>query len=159
MNDEMIAKQEMLLQFDKFSHDMGIEIGLLLLSKARSEGKSIAVDISKCGQQIFHAALEGTTVDNDEWLRKKKNTVYRLNQSTLGIQLKLKKQGVTLEEALHLSPVDYVAAGGGFPIKVRGVGFIGAIAVTGTSEVDEHELITSCLSTYLGVSDYPKLMA
>ncbi|KQN97143.1 heme-degrading domain-containing protein [Paenibacillus sp. Leaf72] len=152
MNIERIAKQERLLQFDTFSHDMGIEIGLLLLNKARSEGKSIAVEISKCGQQIFHAALEGTTVDNDEWLRKKKNTVYRLNQSTLGIQLKLKEQGVTLEEALHLSPVDYVAAGGGFPIVVRGVGFIGAIAVTGTSDVDEHERITSCLSAYLGIS-------
>lgn len=159
MNSDIISQQEALLQFESFSHDMAIELGLMMIDQSRKDGKSIGVDISRCHQQIFHATLEGTSVDIDEWLRKKKNTVYRLSRSTLGIQLGLKAYAISLADAYHLSPDDYVASGGGFPIYVKNVGFIGAIVTSGTTEFEEHELIVTCLSRYLKVENCPHLIA
>lgn len=158
MDNEIIRQQEELLRFDSFTHDMAIEIGLMMLDQVRKEGRKIAVDISRCGQQIFHAALEGCSPDIDEWLRKKKNTVYRTFGSTLGLQVRLKGYQMSLEQALHLSPQEYVSSGGGFPIYVKNVGFIGAIVASGTSDVEEHELIVSCLSRYLHVDNCPSLL-
>lgn len=157
MSSLLIAKQETLLQFDQFSNETGIEIGIKLLELAKSEGKSIAVDISKGRQQIFHAALEGMTPDHAEWLRRKTNTVYRFHSSTLKLHLHLKEHNKTLTEIFQLDPYDYVDSGGGFPIHVKGVGCIGAIAVTGTSQEHEHNLIVTCLSSYLGITDCPSL--
>lgn len=151
MDLKIIEEQERLLQFEHFSNDTAIEIGLMMLEQSRKEKKSVAVDISRCGQQIFHAALEGTSPDIDEWLRKKRNTVLRFYCSTLGLQTKLKEYKVSLEQGFHLSPQEYIESGGGFPIYVKNVGFIGAIVASGTSDVEEHELITSCLSRYLGI--------
>ncbi|MFF2018906.1 heme-degrading domain-containing protein [Paenibacillus sp. NPDC058177] len=155
MNYEAIKEQERLLRFDRFTYDTGIEIGLKILNEAKREGQNLAVDVSICGHQIFHASLEGTTADNDEWLRKKKNTVYRFYQSSFAIQLKLKEEGKRLEDAFALSSADFTDAGGGFPIKVKGIGIIGAIVLTGTTQEDEHIRITSCLSDYLGILDCP----
>lgn len=105
-------------QFDQFSNETGIEIGIKLLELAKSEGKSIAVDISKGRQQIFHAALEGMTPDHAEWLRRKTNTVYRFHSSTLKLHLHLKEHNKTLTEIFQVDPYDYVDDGAGFPIQV-----------------------------------------
>ena len=158
MDYKIVEEQELLLQFERFSNDIAIDIGMMMIEQSRKEGQSIAVDISRCGQQISHAALEGTSPDIDEWLKKKRNTVYRFFCSTLSIQGKLKKFNATLESALNLSNNEYTQAGGGFPIIVKNVGLIGAIAASGTSEVQEHELITSCLSKYLNIDNCPSLL-
>lgn len=158
MDFRVIEKQEQLLRFDSFNYDMAIEIGLMILEEGRKKGKPIAIDISKCGQQIFHVALEGTSPDNDEWIKKKKNSVYRFYGSTLGMQARLKEFNVSMEAAMHISSQEYTESGGGFPIYVTNVGFIGAIVVSGLPDVEDHELITTCLSRYLKVDNCPTVL-
>lgn len=151
MSHEIVQKQEAALQFREFSNAVGIEVGLELIGEARRLGQAVAVDVSRCGHQIFHASLDGTSPDIDRWLERKRNTVYRTFAATMGLQYRLKAAGVSLADAFHLDPAEFVDSGGGFPVVVRGAGFVGAIVVSGTSDRQEHDLITSVLSRYLAV--------
>ena len=42
----------------------------------------VAVDVSRAGQQLFHAALAGTTADNDHWIARKNAVVMRFGHSS-----------------------------------------------------------------------------
>lgn len=50
---------------------------------------------------------------------------------------------------MGLNPRDYVAAGGSFPVRVNGVGLIGAITVSGLPQREDHQLVVEVLSAYL----------
>ena len=45
---------------------------------------------------------------------------------------------------------DYVMAGGGFPITVRGIGVVGSVTVSGLHERDDHEIGVAAICDYLG---------
>ena len=50
-----------------------------------------------------------------------------------------------------LDPADYVLAGGGFPVAVKGAGVIGAICVSGLPERQDHEVIVAALCKHFGL--------
>jgi uncharacterized protein (UPF0303 family) len=45
---------------------------------------------------------------------------------------------------------DYVLAGGGFPVSVRGAGVIGAVVVSGLPERGDHGMVVDALCDFLG---------
>ena len=47
---------------------------------------------------------------------------------------------------------DYVLAGGGFPVTVKGAGIIGVIAVSGLPERQDHGVIVDALCDHLGIA-------
>ena len=46
---------------------------------------------------------------------------------------------------------DYVLAGGGFPLTVKGAGVIGVIAVSGLPEREDHGIVVATLCAHLGL--------
>ena len=45
---------------------------------------------------------------------------------------------------------DYALAGGGFPIRVTGIGVVGAVGVSGLAERDDHNLVVRAIAEHLG---------
>ena len=43
-------------------------------------------------------------------------------------------------------------AGGGFPVKVKGAGVIGVIAVSGLPEREDHAVVVDALCDHLGIA-------
>ncbi len=80
---------------------------------------------------MFYATTAGSTVDNQEWLRRKFNVVRRFHASTYRLVLEQNRDDrmFALHKALNVE--DYALAGGGFPIRVAGAGVIGAVIVSG----------------------------
>ena len=65
-SDKLLARllqQEELLQFTTFTNDVACDVGMRLIETARREGKSVTVDVSRNGQQLFHYAMPGTSAD------------------------------------------------------------------------------------------------
>ncbi len=77
-----LLDQERRLQFPSFDNETAIALGLKLLSAGRVRGLPITVDVTRAGQQLFHAALPGTAPDNDQWVIRKNAVVMRFGHSS-----------------------------------------------------------------------------
>ena len=68
---EQLVDQQSRLQFTRFTNDDAWELGSLLVRLGRERELVLTVDIRRHGHQLFHAALAGTTPDNDSWIERK----------------------------------------------------------------------------------------
>ena len=146
---ERIALQERELRLPRFDARIAWELGTRLKSMAEERGLSVVIDVRRFGQPLFYAALEGTTPDNPEWVRRKSNIVARYHRSSYGMGLNLKMKGQTLEERGH-AIADFAAHGGSFPLHVEGAGIVGSVTVSGLPQRDDHELVVEALCAMLG---------
>jgi uncharacterized protein (UPF0303 family) len=144
-----LKQQEEELQFAKFTNEMALTLGMELLQEAKKGGKSLTIDITRGGQQLFHFAMEGTAVDNDEWIKRKNNVVYRFGHSSYYIGTSLKSSDKTIEEKYLISSTTYAAHGGAFPLIVKGVGVVGTITVSGLPQKDDHALVVKTVRKFL----------
>jgi len=144
-----IKKQEDTLQFNEFTSETALQIGISLIEKAKKENLLIAIDITRGGHQLFHYAFEGTSPDNDEWIIRKNRVVNRFWVSSLSIGTKLKLIDKTIDEKYFISDKEYSAHGGAFPIIIKNVGVVGTITSSGADQITEHNLIVEVLSEFL----------
>jgi uncharacterized protein (UPF0303 family) len=146
---ERIALQERELVFTEFTARSAWELGTRLYLFARERTLAIVIDIRRFGQPLFYAALDGTTPDNAEWVRRKSNTVARFHSSSYAIGLKEKIKGETITQSQGLPLADYCTHGGAFPLTVAGAGVIGSITVSGLPQRNDHELVVEALCAAL----------
>ena len=116
----------------------------------------MVIDVRRFGQPLFYAALDSTTPDNAEWVRKKSNVVARFHRSSYGVGLSLKAKNETLLEKFGLPMADYAAHGGSSPLTVRGAGVVGSVTVSGLPQRADHELVVEALCAELE-RDYAEL--
>jgi uncharacterized protein (UPF0303 family) len=146
---EKISLQEKLLQFPRFDSETAWAIGSALKLAAEQRKVSVAIDIRLDDRPLFSYSMPGTTPDNWEWIRRKRNVVNRYHRSSYAIGLKHESAKTTLEGTTGLDLKDYSIHGGCFPIILAGTGCIGTITVSGLPQREDHELVVSVLQKYL----------
>lgn len=144
-----IEQQEKELQFSEFTCETALKIGLNLVEKAKEGGKTITVDITRNGHQLFHYSFDGTSPDNDQWVIRKNRVVYRFGKSSLLVGTLLLNSGKTLEEKYLISTSEYAPHGGAFPIIIKNVGVVGTITVSGLSQKEDHDMVVAAVREYL----------
>jgi uncharacterized protein (UPF0303 family) len=147
---EKIAAQERELRLPRLDAQVAWELGTRIRTMAVERKLTLVVDVRRFGQPLFYAALDGTTPDNPEWVRRKNNVVARFHRSSYAVGMTLQKQGTTLLERYGLPTVDYAAAGGGFPLHVENAGLVGSLTVSGLPQRDDHNLVAEALCVHLG---------
>ena len=145
-----ITYDESNLIFDEFNINTALDLGALIYKKALSKNLNLAFDFSINRRRIYHVSMDGCSVDNEYWLDKKINMVYRFAHSSLFISTLTDIMGVDLFEFYNLNS-DYAPIGGGFPITVRGAGVVGCIALGGMIPEEDHNFIVDCLYEYLNI--------
>jgi uncharacterized protein (UPF0303 family) len=153
---ERIALQERELKLPRLDAQVAWQLGTLLRDLGEQRGLPVVIDVRRFGQPLFFAALEGTTPDNAEWVRRKSNVVARFHRSSYAVGLKLKAKNETLAEQQGLPLIDYATHGGSFPITVEGAGVVGSVTVSGLPQRADHELVVEALCVLLG-RDYDAL--
>lgn len=153
---EKIALQEKELQLPRLDSSVAWELGSRIRNIALERGLGIVVDVRRFGQPLFYAALEGTSADHPDWIRRKSNVVARYHRSSYTLGLSLKLKNTTLQERQGLSLADYAVNGGSFPLIVAGAGIVGSITVSGLAQRDDHNLVVEGLCSLLG-KDYEAL--
>jgi uncharacterized protein (UPF0303 family) len=144
-----LDQQERDLTLTRFSNEDSWRLGCLIVELARERGAAVTVDIRRGGQQLFHCALEGTAPDNDAWLDRKARVVERYGASSLLVGERFRAKGTTFEESSRLDPDVYAAHGGAFPLRVRGVGVVGVVGVSGLPQAEDHALVVAALTRFL----------
>ncbi|VXC86458.1 conserved hypothetical protein [Enterobacterales bacterium 8AC] len=145
---QALAMQETALTFHHFDHTTAWELGIALKTAAEQHHLAIAIEIQLTGHTLFSYAMPGTTPD----VRRKRNVVNHFHKSSYAVGLRLQQRQVTLEERYGLSVRDYAAHGGAFPIRLAGVGCIGTIAISGSPQREDHNLLVDTLAHFLGLS-------
>ena len=150
MELDLLIKQEETLVFDRFDEDTAWDIGTKLVGVAKSQNAAVAINIRTPDRTLFHASLPGAKPANDAWAQRKSNLVLREHQSSMRFGAELRAQGKTLADH-GIDFADYADHGGSFPIRVKGVGVIGAITVSGLASAEDHGMIIDVLSVFLKV--------
>lgn len=146
--DELEA-QESRLVFDRFDEGTAWDLGVALREAALSAGLPVAISIRRNGRRLFHAALPGSSADNDGWLARKSAVVDRYSRSSLRVGEQFRVDGKSFEEDSRLDVTLFAAHGGAFPIVVRGTGCIGTVAVSGLPQLEDHRLVVEVLEDFL----------
>ncbi|BCS20572.1 DUF967 domain protein [Aspergillus puulaauensis] len=166
------------LLFTSFTSTTAWTLGLALrdriLSLPSAQRKPALISITLAGglepHVVFQCATEpGTVADNDNWVRRKRNTVLRWGVSSWLMRQKMiagrdgNADGV--EEAFvgkyalvsssgGKTADEYAIHGGAFPIRVKGVdGVVGVIVVSGLKQEDDHQVIVEVVRDFIGMGN------
>ena len=153
---ERIGLQERKLVLPRLDAEVAWELGSRLHALAVERKLVVVIDVRRFGQPLFYAAMDGTTPDNVEWVRRKSNVVARFHRCSYAIGLKEKIKNESLAEMQGLPVADYATHGGSFPLTVAGAGVVGSVTVSGLPQRDDHELVIEALCAHIGC-EYEKL--
>ncbi len=146
--DRLTADEDRLV-LDRFDEDDAWRLGVALVTRARAADLPVAVAIRRNGQRLFHAALPGSAADNDDWLQRKMDVVDRYNRSSWYVGTRFRVEGGDFDVDARRDPRAFAAHGGAFPLRVRGVGVVGSVAVSGLPQADDHALVVEVLTEFL----------
>lgn len=147
---ETIKRQEEALVFDSFDEAAAFAIGTTIRDRGLADKMPIVIDIRSFDRPLFYAALPGSNGSNPDWTRRKFNVVRRFLRSSYRMVLEQQRPDRTFKVGDGLDISDYVLAGGGFPIAVRGAGIIGVVVVSGLPERQDHGVVVDALCDFLG---------
>ena len=147
---EIIEYQESLLQFERFTFADALELGLCIVETAKEYGFSLATSIVLNELEVFRCFMDGTTINNDIWMKCKRNTMRATGHSSLHFVYTLAETGKTQED-LYMRRDEYAASGGGFPIYLRDTGVIGYACVSGLAHETDHKVLVESMAKKLGI--------
>ncbi len=145
--DALKAEADRLI-FARFDEDTALELGIALVELAWADALPVVIDIRTPDRTLFHAALPGSSPDNDQWARRKSATALHFHKSSLqvGTELRSKERSLSYQ---GLSPTDFADHGGAVPIRVAGVGVVAAATVSGLPQLKDHALVVQAMDTLL----------
>ena len=146
-----LEAQETRLVFTRFDNTDAWRLGSAMVAAATVRDLPGSIDIRRHGQQLFHAALPGTTAENDAWIERKVNVVNRFAAASYLVGRRLAARGTALDEALGVEPRMFASLGVAFPVRVKDVGVVGTVTVSGLPQADDHAFVTEMIGVFLGV--------
>src|SRR5215472_1257528 len=146
---ERIALQERELELPRLDAQIAWELGSRMRAMAAERNLGVVIDVRRFGQPLFYAAMDGTSPDHVEWVRRKSNVVARFHHSSYVAGLKEKLKNETLKHSQGLPVADYATHGGSFPLRVAGAGIVGSVTVSGLPQRADHELVVEGLCALL----------
>ncbi len=134
---------------DRFDHDTAWQLGSALVTHCRAENLPVTIGIWLGHQRVFHAALPGTSADNDAWIEKKARVVWRFDRSSLAVYEHYGAQIPDFLDAFGLSRSEYAPGEGAVPIRVNGA-LVGVLSISGLEEGGDHDLALSAFKALPG---------
>jgi uncharacterized protein (UPF0303 family) len=145
-----LLEEEERLLFASFDYATAWQLGSAMRQAALEGDLPLTLSIRRGGQRLFHAALPGSSGNNDAWLERKCAVVDLFGHSSYYVGCQSRADGHDdFNVAQHLDPERFAAHGGAFPLLLRGSGCVGTIAVSGLPELDDHRFVVAQLERFL----------
>jgi uncharacterized protein (UPF0303 family) len=146
-----IKQQEEMLVFAKFFEADALSIGLDIIDRIKAANGFGLIEVRLWDRQLFAYSMPGATQDNAEWVRRKVNVVRRFHVSSYRKALELAEAQRSFNAAFGMDPMDYAAAGGCFPIRLKSGPVVGCITVSGLPQRDDHRIVVEAVAVHLGM--------
>lgn len=143
--DGLTQEQES-LALAGFDYATAWQLGGHMQAEAARRKLPVAIEVCHGETLVFFALMPGATPDNPDWTRRKRAVALRFHHSSLYMRLLCEQHGWEFSRRFRLGEADYAASGGGVPIFVRGVGVVGAAAVSGLPDTEDHALVIAALT-------------
>ena len=152
---EITRRQEELLRYDQFSARDAWKLGEFMVKRIYDAGIDMSVAIRRVnGYVIFQHCTENTALNNQNWMRRKFNSVITMNRCSLGCWADANLSGEDAQ--FHgLNSSDYVFCGGGFPIRLKTGEMVAVLTVSNLPHEQDHGFIIESLAEYLHINNVP----
>lgn len=145
---DQLAAEDVELRFADFSLDDAWSLGVQMRTTAAAEGLPIVIGVVLGQQRAFHAALPGSSADNDDWLERKTRVALRYGAASLAVGETFRERGKDLDSDGRRDVGAFAAHGGVVPIKLRSGTVIGTVGVSGLPQRDDHDFVVRMLRAY-----------
>ncbi len=132
------------LVLPRFTLDDAWWLGNRIRQAAHDTGGGVAIEVRRGVLPVFGSVLDGATADNLGWARRKLEVTLHFERASFAMYHVLQAKGVTVAH-FGLDPTRYVAGGGAVPIFVAGVGMVGAAAMSGRPQDEDHAMVIAAL--------------
>lgn len=146
--DSVAAEQES-LRLDHFDYDFAWTLGQTMREAAAAANLPVAIEVAHGTIPVFTALLPGATIDNLGWTARKRAVAHRFHRSSLAMRLEAEAHGFNFNARFLLPAADYIAAGGGVPLILKGGTLVGTVGVSGLPGEEDHLLAVKALRALL----------
>ena len=147
-----IALQEQTLLFNEFTETTAWELGTRIKNLCEARKVAVTIEVRRGKETLFFYAMQGTTPNNADWVRRKRNVVELIHKSSYAAGLINQRDNTSIEQRMGVPTRDYATHGGSFPIRVKGVGCVGVVTVSGVPQREDHGILVEALSAQCGVA-------
>ncbi|KAF5654216.1 hypothetical protein F25303_1597 [Fusarium sp. NRRL 25303] len=141
--------------FTSFTTEDAFVLGNLLYARlypyaVKGKPTVISIALANTSQVVYQTVTgPGTAPDNEQWVRRKRNTVLRFGNSTWFMHNKFKGDEVAFAAKYGIADSnkgDYAIHGGAIPIRVQGVeGIVAVVVVSGLKQDEDHGVIADVI--------------
>lgn len=132
-----------------FTNEDAIVLGNLLLARLipYSKDEPCIISIAHANSHIvFQTATgPGTSPENENWVRRKRNTIIRFGRSSWFMGCMFQGDSEKFYNLFAIGPekrIEYAISGGGVPIRIKGYeGVVASVVVSGLKQEEDHGVI------------------
>ena len=149
LSSQLLLAEEQLLLLPSLDNSDCIEIGQIATELGTSQSLPIAIQVRLGDWIIYHAALPGSTTENDWWINRKARVVRLKQHSTLYERVLAQEQGIDWHKENNLLDETHAIHGGGIALKTKDQGFLGTLLISGLPQVEDHLFGVEVLTEFL----------
>ena len=143
-----LEAEEARLILPGFDETVACRLGAALVTLAQLRNLPVVINIRSTGRTYFHAALPGSSANNDNWARRKSNTALMMGRASLIVGMKNAERGRSVASE-GLAEADYADHGGAVPLRVAGAGVVAVATVSGLPSVEDHRLVVEAITALM----------
>ena len=149
LSSQLLLAEEQLLLLPSLDNTDAIEIGQIATELATSQSLPIAIQVRLGDWIVYHAALPGSSPENDWWIGRKARVVKLKKHSTLYERVLAQEQGIDWHKENNLLDETHAIHGGGIALKTKDQGFLGTMLISGMPQVEDHLFGVQVLTEFL----------
>jgi uncharacterized protein (UPF0303 family) len=146
---EQLLEEEAALELSALTNVDAVEIGRIALEIGTERNLPIAIEVRIGEWMVFHASLLGSKPENDGWIARKSRVVYLTHHSSMYERVSAEERSVDWHEEHEVTDETHAIHGGALPLKVRNVGLVGVLVISGLPQVQDHLLGVEILTEFL----------
>jgi uncharacterized protein (UPF0303 family) len=147
-SSKQLLEEEQMLRLPSLTNSDAVEIGEIAITFGNQRRAPIAIQVQIGDWIVFHASLQGSKPENDQWINRKVAVVKLKQHSTMYERVSAEERGVDWHEENKVQDETHAIHGGALPL-ITGEGFKGILIISGLPQINDHLFAVEVLTEFL----------